>query len=270
MQKTSIILLIAIISIILIKPKQLFAQYLKKVSAFDNNYNNSSGIIAISDTAIYEYSWYFEEWLQLPSNGLVTNQEGSPILSDVSAFDNNSLNPTGIYVISDTAVFVFNYYSNLWHPLRNHGLIRDEGIVQLSNLSAHKELETENVRVHVISDTAVFRYNWYLQSWYVFPNSGIITDIENKDKHIQSLLNYPNPFSDLTIISFELTKSNAGKIRIALYNQNGSFIKEVYNGFKMQGKHEIELSGKNLVPGTYFYEISGENFSQAKKMLRIN
>lgn len=246
----------------------LNAQYLKKISAYDNNYNNNSGIFAISDTAIYEYSWYFSRWHQLSSNGLVRNN-GVPVINDISAFDNSSLNPSGIYVISDTAVFVFNYYTDFWHPLSNNGLIRDNGIVQLSSVSAHKEEGTGNVRVHVVSDTSVFRYNWHTQTWFQFPNEGLITFNKEFSKQTVEVSAHPNPFYDKTTISFSLPKDYSGKIRIALFSKNGEFIEEIKNYYNSGGEQSVEISGSKLKQGLYFYEISGSGFSQAKKLILI-
>ncbi|MFO7789323.1 MAG: T9SS type A sorting domain-containing protein [Bacteroidales bacterium] len=248
---------------------QAQSKYLKKISAYDNNYSNSSGIIAISDTAVYEYSWYYETWLPFPDSGL-TKHNGVPVVNDVTAFDNDSDNPSGIYVISDTAVFVYNYWTEKWHNLENEGLIRDEGVVQLSSVSAHKDTDTGNTDIHVVSDTAVFRYDWYNQLWNYFPNDGLTSKLPgNEAENDTEISNFPNPFTTKTNITYKLPKHYDGKIRIALFDQKGKLVREILNENQTGGRHTVELNADNLDPGVYYYEICGEQFSQARKAVCV-
>ena len=258
-----------IISICLLYSLSLNSQYLKKISAFDNNYNNNSGIIAISDTAVYEYSWYFQKWLKFPDNGLV-KVNGVVKLDYIAAFDNNSLNPSGIYVVSDTAVFVYNYYAQQWFPLSNDGLIRHNGKVQINALSAHKEFNTEEHRIHVISDTLAFRYNRFSQIWQSLSNSGLIVEDKRIKYTVIKSEVYPNPTKGSAEISFTLPVNYSGIIRIALYNNQGVFLKEIENQIHKGGNHSIEFAGSDLPSGIYFYEISGKDFSHVKKILIID
>ncbi len=255
----------------LLIPMFLHAQslYLKEVSAFDNNYDNSSGIIAISDTAVYQYSWYYETWLPFADSGLVKHED-IPVVTDVAAFDNDSHNPSGIYVISDTVVCVYNYYSGKWHSLNNEGLARIDGIVQLSSISAYKEADSEDVKLHAVSDTSVYRYSWYHQAWFRFPNSGVLTKLQGDDLSFQTgMANYPNPFSARTTITYTLPEQYNSNVRIALFDQNGKFVREILNKKQAGGQHRIKLDACDLPAGVYYYEICGDGFSQAKKAVCI-
>jgi hypothetical protein len=258
-----------ILTLIICASLSVNAQYLKKIAAFDNNYNDNSGIIAISDTAVYEYSWYMQKWMLFPSEGLTKN-DGVPIINDISTFDNDSWNPSGIYVISDTAVFVYNYYAAIWYPIVNNGLPRHEGEVQISSLSAHKESSNEMVRLHVVADTAVYRYDWYGQNWYPLSNQGLILNKQNEGYLKHEFNNYPNPFDSNTKITYNLPDNYKGQIRIAVYDINGIFIKELNQSHNTGGNFEKELEFNDIPDGIYFYEISGNSFSHVRKMLKIS
>ena len=79
--------------------------------------------------------------------------------------------------------------------------------------------------------------------------------------------NYPNPFSDYTIIPFTLTKGT--EIRIILYNSGGVMIKELINEQLVSGEYEYEINTNYLLPGTYYYCITVGNASMTKKMVKL-
>lgn len=244
------------------------AQTIKCVSAYDNNYDSSSGIFGITDHGVYEYSWYYEEWLQLPNTGL-TFIEGEAKIDEISAFDANSVNPSGVYVISDTAVYVYNYYAELWYDLSNTGLCRIEGVVQMSDLSAHLDVEDDYENIFVVSCDHVYYYDWYQHLWHQLPNDGLSVKQNTLTEGNFENNIFPNPVDLNSIISFNLPDAYNGKLEIAIFDNNGKFIKEIVNDYVSGGTHEINISGEGLLPGIYFYEISGVNFSQAKKFIKL-
>lgn len=74
------------------------------------------------------------------------------------------------------------------------------------------------------------------------------------------VLNNPNPFTDKTTIVINSNK--AQKARINLFDINGEFIAEIYNGKLNEGKNEIPFSAssvKNLKTGSYYYIITLED-----------
>ncbi|HOZ30397.1 MAG TPA: T9SS type A sorting domain-containing protein [Bacteroidales bacterium] len=245
----------------------LNSQTIKRISAYDNNYDDNSGIFGITDHAVYEYSWYYDEWLQLPNNGLSFDGDQA-IINEISAFDANSHNPSGIYVISDTAVFVYNYYSELWYPLYNTGLCRIEGIVQLSDLSAHYDLEDDYERIYVKSCDHIYYYNWYLQNWSQLPNTGLSEKKIYKSTYLQ-LNVFPNPIINDYTINLNLPENYSGRLRIAIFNENGEFMKEFSEELNSVTNYKIDLSGDDFTPGLYFYEISGKGFTQAKRIIKL-
>lgn len=87
--------------------------------------------------------------------------------------------------------------------------------------------------------------------------------------------NYPNPFNPSTLIKFALPfESN---VKVTIYNINGEMVKELVNGAKTAGNHEVSFNteGLNLSSGVYFYSIkassvsSKQTFQQTKKMVLL-
>ncbi len=92
----------------------LNAQTINKISVFDNTEYSSSGVIGITNSGVYEYSWFYDSWLSFPTEGL-TITDDQPVIKEIATCNNLSHNPSGIYVISDTSVHVYNYYAEFWY-----------------------------------------------------------------------------------------------------------------------------------------------------------
>ncbi len=244
-----------------------FSQTISKISTFYNTYNDNSGIIGITDSGIYEYSWYFDEWLDFPTNGL-TIVDGNAIVREVSACDNGSHNPSGIYVISDTSVHVYNYYAEFWYSLYNTGLERIDGVVQLSDLSAHYDAEYDDVDVYVKSGNHVYYYGWYTHQWYPLTNLGLTSKITETETEI-SISVFPNPIILGSRIEFNLPDNYKDFVKLAIFNEEGKLVKEMYFDKLCSGKHQFELNPDEFTKGIYFYELSGMNFSHVKKFIKF-
>ncbi|KGO86087.1 hypothetical protein Q765_12275 [Flavobacterium rivuli WB 3.3-2 = DSM 21788] len=77
--------------------------------------------------------------------------------------------------------------------------------------------------------------------------------------------NYPNPVYGSTTIPFTLI--NGGKAVVKLYNAQGKFITEVFNGAYAAGINTVTFDTKGLLPGIYFYQIESNGFKQSRKMI---
>jgi hypothetical protein len=91
------------------------------------------------------------------------------------------------------------------------------------------------------------------------------TSVANIQKNDQGLMNYPNPFSDLTSIQFQ-TSSNA-LVVLDVYDQTGRKISTLINGELPSGKHQVDFSGSLLPEGWYFYQLKVGNGSTTRKMV---
>jgi hypothetical protein len=79
--------------------------------------------------------------------------------------------------------------------------------------------------------------------------------------------NYPNPFSKITNIEFELVQK--GNPILEVYDASGRKVKTLLNGNKSfePGSYNLVLDSKNLLPGNYFYLLKTENGTETKKLL---
>jgi hypothetical protein len=75
-----------------------------------------------------------------------------------------------------------------------------------------------------------------------------------------NITNYPNPFKEMTYISYTLPE--AGAVTLEIYSQMGQLVKTVVDDYQNAGTQKVEITGSDL-PGTgvYFYRLSfnGEN-----------
>jgi len=65
--------------------------------------------------------------------------------------------------------------------------------------------------------------------------------------------NYPNPFSDETVISFNVEK--AGRVAVNIYDYRGMLVKTLIDEILSYGEHKIKFSSNNLPSGIYTYKI---------------
>ena len=88
--------------------------------------------------------------------------------------------------------------------------------------------------------------------------------------------NYPNPFSNYTIIPYTLKEN--GFIELKICDLAGRVVKEIDKGFREKGEYTSSWDGKNksgkeVKAGLYFYHLivhsGAKTFHQAKKMLKL-
>ena len=76
--------------------------------------------------------------------------------------------------------------------------------------------------------------------------------------------NVPNPFKDVTEISFNLPE--ASHVRLVVYNALGEMIEELVSARYDAGKYSVQFKTANLSSGTYFYKIVSDKFTDTKVM----
>ncbi len=79
--------------------------------------------------------------------------------------------------------------------------------------------------------------------------------------------NYPNPFNPETIIDFEL--SEAGDVRLQVFDAAGRRITELLNEQKAAGRHEVTFDASGLASGVYVYRLSAAGIHIEKQMTLI-
>ena len=83
------------------------------------------------------------------------------------------------------------------------------------------------------------------------------------------LQNYPNPFTEETIIAFELPSTATAVLSI--YNSVGQLVQQI-EGTYAAGRNEIKLSKEDLMDkgGLFYYNLKTPDFSGSKKMFHRN
>lgn len=78
-----------------------------------------------------------------------------------------------------------------------------------------------------------------------------------KGKDDNRAKNYPNPFSSVTTIEFNLEK--AGSVSLSIFDANGNLVSKINNPNMKEGANSYRINGNdlNLQNGTYNYKIEG-------------
>jgi hypothetical protein len=115
--------------------------------------------------------------------------------------------------------------------------------------------------VNLASDTSFTAY--FVPGVY-----GLETPVNNSE----SISAFPNPFTSETNISFYV--ENTGQVEIAVYNNNGQLVEELYRGISEQGEHTISWnnglqSNRQLQPGVYYLMFKTGQTSGCIKMVCV-
>ncbi len=89
-------------------------------------------------------------------------------------------------------------------------------------------------------------------------------DVKTTEK-FELTQNFPNPFNPSTNIAYTITQ--AGNVKLTLYNALGQAVKTLVNEYKEAGSYNFILVTDGLNSGVYFYKIESGNYSQVRKMM---
>ena len=79
--------------------------------------------------------------------------------------------------------------------------------------------------------------------------------------------NYPNPFNTETSIKYNLSKNSYVKLEV--YDVLGNEVAILVDEEQSIGSHKIRISLGELSSGVYFYQITADEFIEAKKMVLL-
>lgn len=98
--------------------------------------------------------------------------------------------------------------------------------------------------------------------------TSVNTDHNNLiDSELSLGQNFPNPFNSSTNISYQIT--NAGSIKILLYNVLGEQIKTLLDKYKNAGIYSISFNANDIPSGVYIYTLETDNQLLTKKLTII-
>jgi len=81
------------------------------------------------------------------------------------------------------------------------------------------------------------------------------------------LKNVPNPFRSTSTISFHLDEP--GEVTLTLYDVAGRRVRTIATAMKSAGDHAVELDGRGLPSGFYFYELEHNGGRFANRCLLL-
>jgi hypothetical protein len=88
----------------------------------------------------------------------------------------------------------------------------------------------------------------------------------NINNNILSLSCYPNPFSQAATITYSLDKST--HVTLAIYDMLGKEVISILNNIEQAGgKHEVQLSSKDLAPGVYSCVLKTGDHTSTKSLV---
>ncbi len=102
-----------------------------------------------------------------------------------------------------------------------------------------------------------------------FDSTTAVNDLKQNNRKLE---NYPNPFSNYTNISFEITAKS--KVVLEIYSLNGQKIKQLVNAEMVAGKHSIQWNARNennsmVDPGVYFCRMKVGNYSETSIQMLV-
>ena len=77
--------------------------------------------------------------------------------------------------------------------------------------------------------------------------------------------NYPNPFNPLTTVDFELRRHDFTTLTV--YNVLGTKVSTELNRWMEPGQYSVEIDGRDLPSGIYYYELRQGVMQQVRKMV---
>lgn len=138
---------------------------------------------------------------------------------------------------------------------------------------------TNNFVAFSLGDTLIIRFkNSFVEKIplikihkIIFENPNIVEE-SNSVSSLTTKGNYPNPFSEKTLIEFEL--STEGDVQIVIFDHNGKQIQTINRTNCSAGKNKIEWNcrdkdEKPVLPGVYFYQVRFNKEVQCKKMILV-
>jgi aryl-phospho-beta-D-glucosidase BglC (GH1 family) len=77
--------------------------------------------------------------------------------------------------------------------------------------------------------------------------------------------NYPNPFHRHTSIQFTITKP--GLYQLVVFDIHGQAIKRIVDEKLQIGTYDVKFNAETLLPGIYFYRLTGSGVNLTRKMM---
>lgn len=87
----------------------------------------------------------------------------------------------------------------------------------------------------------------------------------SKEEPPITIRNYPDPFSNVTMVSFTLPEKSLTNVQ--LYNLQGQLVRQILNKELAAGKHQVDLQTPDLSPGIYMLKLTTGGETKLHQML---
>jgi hypothetical protein len=77
--------------------------------------------------------------------------------------------------------------------------------------------------------------------------------------------NYPNPFNPITMIRYQISRTN--NVDLSIYNLLGQKVATIVSEKQSPGKYQVRWDASTLGNGVYYYRLSTDKYSDIKKMI---
>ena len=152
---------------------------------------------------------------------------------------------------------------------------RESVVVTLDGWTVPTDADSDS-KVYVVVDegneiTEVHEDNnigWAL----VNPNFGTSTSIDGEDVaglpgQLSLDQNYPNPFNPSTTIQYRVPVAQDVSLRV--FDILGRQVVELVNQKQPAGEYRVEFDASELSSGIYLYRLTGDSWSETKRMLLV-
>ena len=129
-------------------------------------------------------------------------------------------------------------------------------------------MSLDNVNyIEIHADTWDYGFTLWVDGVQFSPCSPFTGIADNKVTTDHSLQNYPNPFSGMTTISYEL--NSPGQVLLKVLDFTGREIQTLVNGFQNAGIYSIPFDSEDLSSGFYFLSLNNLDSRVMKKMMVV-
>ena len=186
----------------------------------------------------------------------------------VIPLSNNSSGMVDSYITqsdSNNILTVANFLNNSVSISINFSNVIQDSTIYINDLFQDTSYETSTSQLNSIK----FNLSSYEAKVYGLQKYKI-TSVPNEHNSIYSFKleqNFPNPFNPTTEIIYQV--KNYTHVSLKVFDVLGKEVKNLFDGYKPEGKYKVEFDGSSLASGVYFYQLKTGQYVSTKKMLLL-
>lgn len=108
---------------------------------------------------------------------------------------------------------------------------------------------------------------WFEPGWFIWSDSGTVTDAELPDVITALGRAYPNPFNPVATIPVTLSRDD--RVRLSVYDLKGRLVTTLHDGSLAAGTHEFRFDGAALGSGVYLCRLQTADGAFTQRMTLV-